>query len=98
MLGICLWSLFSGSHLGDLLTSLSGDRSHLLRTAPLALVVAAALVMLLSFLGCSGAWNEQKCQLAVYACALGAFMFFFLSGAIWISVQVTCFSNSFLLF
>jgi len=72
----------------DLLDLSSADYDlKVVSTGPILLICASGALMLVTFLGCLGALKDSKILLLIYATAVGAFVFFYVSGAIVVSVQ-----------
>jgi len=92
-LGFSIYSLVDGgfnrsvlpSGLPDSVTDLLFDDSgSTLQTPIILLLTVSALVLIVSFLGCIGTWQQSRCLIACYTIALIIFLMLLFGGTCWI--------------
>lgn len=93
ILGFSIYSLVDGGFnrsvlpdglpdaVGDLLFDDSGKTLH---TPVILLITVSALVLIVSFLGCIGTWQQSRCLIAMYTIVQIIFLAFLFGGTCWI--------------
>ena len=74
--------LITGSDIASLIDSTEYDSIKIYSSAAILLIVIAVAVVLVTFFGCCGAWNVNRCMLGTYFTAILVLFICVLVGAV----------------